>query len=320
MPAGGLLSKKYTSEWSAEEVYDDLIQNSVEIEFNFDEHLEFDDDEGDDEDEDRDGAGGSGDREGDGEGKSPTEGGSDPVKVRVLGDGPVKLTKKDLRKIKNELRGIVVQAAQSVAAGDVPLGIKRMIAKLLEPELDWRSLLDSKISSMVKDDYTFMRPSRRSHAMKALTGHAIILPGQDFQEAIEVWIFIDASGSLTDEMLRDFLSEVKGIMEAFKDFRINLVSFDTEVYTKHEFTPENINEIYTYQPEGGGGTAFECVFTYLRDNDVVPERLIMLTDGLPNYTWGEPEYCDTMFIVYGDESRKAPFGLTVPYKPRRLKR
>jgi predicted metal-dependent peptidase len=316
MPTGGLYDEKYTDEWTSEEVYDDLIANSVEIEFNFDEHLEFDGD--DDEDGEDDGRGqGSGDAEGDGgEGSGNEQGGK--VKVTVIGrDGPPKLTKKDLRKIKNDMRAAAIGAAQSCKAGQIPQGIKRMIDALIEPKMDWRTLLDAHIRSCVKDDYTFQRPSRRTWGSAAMSGGAgFILPGQSFLDTVDLAIAIDASGSLSDEMLRDFLSEVKGIMETFPDFRVKLWSFDGAVHNYKEFTAQNLEEINSYQPGGGGGTMFEVNWDFMKDNDIEPERFVMFTDGLPNMGWGDPNYCDTLFVVYGNHHIKSPFGLTCHYEPK----
>ena len=38
----------------------------------------------------------------------------------------------------------------------------RMLADLVEPKLDWRTMLDAHIRSQMKDDYTFQKISRRT--------------------------------------------------------------------------------------------------------------------------------------------------------------
>jgi predicted metal-dependent peptidase len=210
------------------------------------------------------------------------------------------------------MRAAVIQTAQSVGAGKVPAGIRRMIDDLLEPKMDWRALLDAHIRSCFRDDYTFQRMSRRTW------GSGVILPGQDFMDTIDICISIDASGSLSDDMLRDFLSEVKGIMETFKDFRIKLWTFDTQIYNFEEFGPENIDDIMSYTPGGGGGTLFETNWEFMKQEGIEPNRLVMFTDGYPNQGWGEPDYCDTLFVIYGTghaRSIKAPFGVTAHYEP-----
>jgi hypothetical protein len=42
----------------------------------------------------------------------------------------------------------------------------------------------------------------------------------------------------------------------------------------------------------------------------------MFTDGYPWGSWGDENYCDTLFIVHGNKGDKvpeSPFGITVPY-------
>ena len=39
----------------------------------------------------------------------------------------------------------------------------------------------------------------------------------------------------------------------------------------------------------------------------------MFTDGYAWDSWGEPEYCDTMFVIHGNKDIEAPFGITTYY-------
>ena len=94
-----------------------------------------------------------------------------------------------------------------------------MIEELTEPKMDWRELLEMHIKSAVKDDYTFTRISRRAWGIGAQVGRRLILPGNSDMDTVDVVCTIDTSGSMTQEMLTDFLSEVKGIMEMFPDFK-----------------------------------------------------------------------------------------------------
>lgn len=300
MPEGGLYDPAYTDELTSEEVYDLLLQNSVTIKLPLDHHLDV---AGEGDDEDGEGGGGQGQGE---------------YEVTVMGkDGPPKLTQADIDKIKNEVRAALVQAAQSVGAGKVPAGIRRLIEELIEPKMDWRALLDAHIRSSLKDDYTFQRISRRSWCT-SMGGRQFVMPGQSFMDTIDIAISVDASGSLSDEMLRDFKSEVKGIMETFKDFRVKMWSFDTEVYNYVEIGPENIDDFDTWSPGGGGGTTFEVNWEFMKRQGIEPTRFVMFTDGYPNQGWGDPDYCDTLFIVYGTGHAKsitAPFGVTAHYEP-----
>ena len=306
MPKMGLYSDKYTDEMTSEEVYRLLEQNSTQVKMTLDDHLEMD---------------GSDGQDGDGEGN-----GGRTITVTVHGDenGPPKLTEDDKNKIRNEIKAAVINAAQAVGAGKVPAGVKRLIEDFTNPIMDWRTLLEMHIQSSIKDDYTFQAPSKRSWGIGG--GARVILPGQKFKDSVDVAVCIDTSGSMTDEMLRDFLSETKGIMETFDDFKLTLWTFDTRVYNPRVFTMNNIDEILDYDPQGGGGTLFECNWEFMRDpaaagfgdvegieDTIEPKKFVMFTDGYPCSTWGEEDYCDTLFVVHGNTSIVAPWGITAYY-------
>lgn len=297
MIKGGLYSEKYTDTLTSEEVYELLKKNNTQIQMTIDMHLDGGDGDG------KDGKGGNGD----GSGKKT-------VTVNVSGeDGPPTLTEAELNEIRNEIRAAVITAAQQ-SAGNVPAGIMRLIKDITEPKMDWRELLEMQIKSSIRDDYTFRRLSRRTWA----TG--CILPGQNDADTIDVEVFLDVSGSITDEMIRDFLGEVKGIMEMFPQFRLGLATFDTKVYNYQVFSQENADEILTYEVKGGGGTSFEAVFEFMEENEIEPNTMVMFTDGYPCGTWGNESYCDTLFIIHGSDSIVPPFGSYAYYTDNKAKK
>jgi predicted metal-dependent peptidase len=220
------------------------------------------------------------------------------------------MTEEERRVLGDEIRGAVMQAAKAAGAGNVPAGVKRMLKDLTNPQMDWRELLNMQIRSMIKNDFTWQRCSRKSQAS------GIYLPGTKEDTRIEAAIAIDTSGSMSEDMLRDLLSETKGIMEQFTDFKLRVWCFDTKVYNEVMFTPDNIDDIDTYEIKGGGGTDFICNWKYMKENDIMPERFVMFTDGYNCQTsWGDPDYCDTLFIVHGDPHHKlqGDFGTTAWY-------
>jgi predicted metal-dependent peptidase len=294
MPDGGLYDERYTDMMTSEEVYDLLIANSTTVKMTLDEHINMD-------------SGGDGDDEGNGDGDGNT------VEVRVMGkDGPPKLTEDDLNQIRNEIRAATLQAAQAVGAGKTPAGVRRLIDAFTKPKMDWRQLLETHIKSTLKDDYTFQRVNRRTWS----GGGNAVFPGMSNAETIDIAISIDTSGSMTDDMLRDFLGEVKGIMEMFSDFKITLWTFDCSIHNPQVFTMENLDDILTYDPKGGGGTTFEVNWEYMKDNDIMPQRFVMFTDGYPNMGWGDPDYVDTLFVMHGTTSIVAPFGISTYYEEK----
>jgi predicted metal-dependent peptidase len=225
-------------------------------------------------------------------------------------NGPIKYTEEEREQIKEEFQNAVIQAAKAVGAGNLPSGVRRLVDQLLNPQLSWRELLAMQIQSVVKSDYTWMRPSRKG------LDAGLYLPGMDRETSIDVAIAIDTSGSIGDQMLRDFLSEVKGIMDQYNDYTIRMWCFDTAVHNPIIITPDNSNDLLSYEFKSGGGTDFLVNFEFMKQENIMPKKFIMFTDGYPWGSWGDKNYCDTVFIVHGgtrDRTPMAPFGITVPY-------
>lgn len=284
-----LYDAKYEG-WCSEEVYDDLMNNAEKLDIDqlveqlLDEHLD-----------------GMGDDEGEGEGEGGDKEGN--------GKGRPDISEEERQRIRDEIKEAVLAAAQACDnAGDLPAGVRRIIQEMTEPKLNWRELLRMQLESTVKSDFTWMRPSRRSWHMDA------VMPGMKNDELIDIVVFWDASGSMTDDMLRDQLSEVKGIMDQFDAYRIHVATFDTEVHNPQIYTSDNLEDLMDYEMKGGGGTEFMCMYKYMRDNEIEPKRLVVFTDGYPFGSWGEPDYADTVWILHGTKSIVPPFGQYAYYE------
>ena len=218
-------------------------------------------------------------------------------------------SKEEMEQIKNEIKESMMAAAQAAGAGNLPKEVEGIIQQFTEPKMNWRELLQQQIQSVVKNDYTFARPSRKGwHS-------GVILPGTNYDETIDICIAIDTSGSIMNQQVEDFLGEVQGIMDQYKDYNIKIWCFDTAVHNEQDFNASG-ESIDSYKMEGGGGTDFMANWEYMKENDIVPKKFIMFTDGYPWDTWGDENYCDTLFVINGhhDKNMEAPFGTTVHYE------
>jgi len=222
--------------------------------------------------------------------------------------GPPKLSKAEKQKIKDEIKEAMIQSAAAAGAGKTPAAIERLIKDLTEPKMNWREILRMNIQSIVRNDYSFTMPSRKGWHTGA------ILPGLKNDDTIDVAIAVDMSGSIGMDDAKTFFSEIKGIMDQYEDFSIKVWCFDTDVYNYAEFTQDNVEELLDYEPKGGGGTDFEVNWRFMKDEGIEPKKFVMFTDGYPWGSWGDENYCDTLFIVKGNTSAQAPFGQTVIYE------
>jgi predicted metal-dependent peptidase len=274
-----LYDSKYEG-MSSEEIYDDLYENAEKIDIGslidkmLDEHLDGD---GSDGDEDEDG--------------------------KKKGKGRPRLSDADRQAIKDEIKeAVLAAAAASDGAGNLPAGVKRLIQDMTAPKMNWRELLRMQLESTIKSDFTWMRASRRGWHMDA------VMPGMKNDELIDIAIGIDASGSIDERMLRDFLAETQGIMDQFQSYRIHIFTFDTRVYNPAQYNSDNLDTICDYEVKGGGGTDFDCIFEYLKEEQIEPKRLVVFTDGYPFGSWGDENYADTVWIIHGNTTVVPPWG------------
>jgi predicted metal-dependent peptidase len=282
-----LYDRQYTG-WSSEEVYDHLFKNAKKINIQdlldqvLDDHMD-----GDDEGE------GEGDGENNGDKKRP---------------GRPSLSEEEKKAIRDEIREAVINAAKQCQAGQLPAGVQRLIKELTEPKMNWRELLRQRIESTVLSDYSWLVPSRKGWELDA------VIPGMVVDQQIDVCVALDMSGSIGDKEARDFLSEIQGIMQQFDGYRIQVWCFDTEVYSHDTFTSDDGRSVTEYQIKGGGGTSFNVNWEWMKANNIEPKLFIMMTDMYTGDGFGDPNYCDTLFIVHGGCDVVAPHGVTVKYE------
>jgi predicted metal-dependent peptidase len=221
-------------------------------------------------------------------------------------NGPIPMTGAERARNAAEMNNAVIQAVKA-GGQEVPETVKRMVADLTEPKMDWRDVILSKIQASFTCDTSFSRYNRKSQSC------GFILPGRIPDVRIDVCVAIDTSGSITDAILTYFLSEISGMMGQFSEYAIKVWCFDTKTHNLRVYDQYASEDVADYEPDGGGGTDFECNWKMMLNEGIVPNTFIMLTDGYPNGGWGDPNYCDTIFTIVGDPDGKiiAPFGTTV---------
>ncbi len=300
--------------WAVEEVYEDLIENPENIPQGaqtLDQHIEIEvvpDDQ-----------------MGDGESGQSRDGNGN-VKVRMK--------QSDFDKLKKEWQDNMVSAAaaqheheqrESNSAGCIPSSIQRMIDELSNPRVNWRQALKRFVIAVSSRAYSFARPN------KALFSQGWTLPGfRTRVNELDIVIMVDTSGSISRDQLTAFVSEMRGIMNSFHRYKIQAWCFDGDVVResvvtleKHTKAGDSWDQVIKFAERigGGGGTVFSANWDYMKEKRIKPRLVLMLTDGMPFGSWGDPMYCPAMFMIIGNPGAKAPFGLTIHYEdPRDVKR
>jgi predicted metal-dependent peptidase len=291
-----LCDSKYR-DWSAEEIYDDLLKDAVLVTFA---------QTGDD------GQGGQG-------GGMPGKGqGNDPTQDPLNGDSRSDLADSEEGKkaakgdkgAKNRLdtdwKISIVAAAQAheqqKGRGSLPGGLQRLIEELTDPKVDWREQLSRWVGENGrKQDYTYSRPSRRSESVGQY------MPSLKKYGFAPVTVMVDTSGSIGDRMLKEGLAEIQGVCE---DLGIGVRAMVIDAALHADVEVEDAYELANNHLAGGGGSNFIPAFDKLQEEGY-DGVVIAFTDGdiavpsvkpenLRGVLWCIYENCHSPTDAYGE--------------------
>jgi len=162
----------------------------------------------------------------------------------------------------------------SSGRGTTPAFMDRILKDLRKSKLDWRTILQNFIQEDITD-YSFSPPDRR------FGDNDFFLP--DFNEKEDsvknILFMVDTSGSISDDMILDAFSEIKGAIDQFNGKLAGWLGFfDAVIYEPIPF--EDADELLKIKPKGGGGTDFDIIFEYVANKmEEAPASIIILTDG-----------------------------------------
>ncbi len=297
-PPDALLLDEFTG-MSAEEIYPCLDED--EARETHDQHLY-----------DSEGGEGGGQRdpepERDGAPHDPGEGQGQGADGRERGDRdggqpPPPLSPAEAERLEQQWRQHLAGAAQAARQhGALSAAMARLVDRLLQPQLPWRTLLAQYLGTVARDDFSYQRPSRRE-------GPAILPTLRSHR--LELVALVDTSGSIDDALLRGFVAELDALKSQL-NARVTLHACDRELATEGPWTSEPWEVLQLPDDlAGGGGTSFEPPFAWVAEAGLHPDLLVYFTDAdgpFPDHPPGYP----VLWVVQGP--RTVPWGLRVQYQ------
>ena len=198
------------------------------------------------------------------------------------------LSEKEKEEIRKEWENRIYEAVNVARIkGDIPNGMERLLGKLHEEKIHWKTLLQRYIVNQLPFDYCYSKPSKKSIAVGTYIPHIL-------KEKIDVVIGIDVSGSIGQKELTDFLSEIMGIAKAYQErIDMKLITHEVDVVDEFEIKNGNIEKIKNLTIKGGGGTAHDKIFNHIQEKVRDCKCCIFLTDGYSNLN--EIEFDDYNF-------------------------
>mgnify|MGYP003322071514 CR=1 FL=1 len=173
----------------------------------------------------------------------------------------------------------------ALTAGKTGSGGNRAVDDLLQPEVNWREVLREFITQTCRgNDYsTYSRPNRRYMSAGRY------FPSGVSESVDELIIAIDTSGSIGQQELTKFLSEIQGAVEVTSPSSIRVLYWDTEVCRDEVYGEQGqpVDQlVHSTKPAGGGGTWVGCVNKYIQEKQIQAQATIVFTDGYLGGDWG----------------------------------
>jgi len=193
-----------------------------------------------------------------------------------------KMTEGERKIAEYQANRIIKQTAERVKHkyrnyGNLPAGLAERLAEILkdmESKFNWRRVLrlfaTSSNSSYIKN--TIRRPSRRYGTV----------PGIKIKRRNRLLVAIDTSGSIQQEELLEFFSEIYFIWR--QGAEIQIVECDTHIHKTYNYKGTPPVEVH-----GRGGTSFEAPMIY-GNQEYRPDALIYFTDGYASVPKNLPRF------------------------------
>lgn len=297
LPEERLLDDKYAG-MSSERIYSEL-QKEMSQEQESEQEQESDDQTSES------GSSGDGNEPGKEDSKSPLQEKIDDLYEKSIGEVEPHPNPEGIDESELEAETkVMVKQAMSIAkaAGKMPSDIEQSFNKLLEPVVDWTSLLARWVEGFCGGDYSFSHPNP-IHIQRRM-----VMPTLRSEAFADIAIGIDTSGSMSDKDLQQAVSEVFAGLAAFMengqdDVSIKVIYCDSRVQKVETIDHEG----QVTKPAGRGGTLFTPVFEELKSDP--PMGMVYVTDG---YGWDFPPdpCCDVVWIITdtGDKDFSPPYG------------
>ena len=197
---------------------------------------------------------------------------------------------------------IARQAAQiAKSQGHLPAGMEHLVAPV-RPRLDPYAMLRHFVSMCRRDDYSWVRPQRRS------AWRGLYLPSLYSEGVGELLIGVDTSGSCA-AVVPKFLGFLASVLTEVRPERVHFVECDAAVHNVTTFEAgEELPERVAVH--GYGGTSMRPIWEWAEEAGVSPVCAIVLTDlEMTDHDLGDPQGFPTLWV--SSTRRYAAWGETV---------
>lgn len=229
--------------------------------------------------------------------------GDDPIEKIVEGKGDLvddhsMWEELDDEIITEKLRGIAeksIKEQEKKGWGSINGNIVQQIMAANRPVVNWKKEVRYFINKLVLMGRrsTRMRPNRR---------YGYINPGSKRNYTSKLLVAFDTSGSVSDEQLKEFLTELNGMID---HVHADFIQFDTIIYGDPEPYSKAKGKV---EIKGRGGTCFDPVIELV--DELKYDGLIVFTDGYAPFP-AKPKARVLWAVCERDKDVNFPYGKRV---------
>ena len=181
----------------------------------------------------------------------------------------------------------------SKGRGSLPGNIIDQINKLNEPpQIKWQSLIVKQIGKQV------CGKRKSPKRLNRRDPKCIYKKGNLNDRLHPIVVAFDVSGSVSNKELMYFLNELQALSDKMK-LPITYIQFDWDIQNVETIAP---NEKPSFNLHGRGGTSFQPVFDYLKDEQYPKEtQLFIFTDGGGEREINNRGYKKYQWIISGNQ-------------------
>ena len=167
--------------------------------------------------------------------------------------------------------------------GELSMAVDKQIKSVVMPRINLQQIvrrITGNKSNRPKKNYT--RFNRRQP-------YRMDIPGRIRHQNEHVNVFIDSSGSISDEQYANMVSVVKAI-QSIPNIEVNCYTFDAEV---HAISDSLISNQRLLQ----GGTKYQSIVDYVHEHKLASQGCIVFTDGKGEEYLNQPNFNITWVLL-----------------------
>jgi len=214
---------------------------------------------------------------------------------------------KSRERVINELKDRVRDAYETAKRqGTLSGDLERSIGELLESKTSWKDILKATIISAMPYETSYRLPHKRSYAI------GIYMPHIE-KESSDVIIALDTSGSISQNHLAAFVSEIVAMSRQCHNLNMEVIICDADIHEVYPVRNGSIDDIMAIKMSGGGGTSHIPVFEYCKTHKSGAKLLVNFTDGFTTFPKPEDVSIETLWVLTENSiaPEKIPFGRVI---------